>query len=266
MSYILHMNKITLTIIFFLSSFYVTAGEDILNYLSTEDKVILYADGELSRYFFDKEKPDYLFDSRHKTVVLNDLSKLKITIGVESLYLLKYSEISGKKILNILDIYNTLLSVKTMKGIEYYSQSRKKMRTLFTESYGLAELENQEQVDDPVVSTIPSFFSRYILQTDKTFGENKYKANYYYDGRTIWVNMVNIAKMSYSFIPMLKPEKMSINLLITPVDGGLLFYGLTAAETSSFLGLEKAKKESFYNRLKAMYNWFKYQLRVNVQE
>ena len=76
--------------------------------------------------------------------------------------------------------------------------------------------------------------------------------------------MINKTKMKYKFIPMVKPEKMSINLFILPMEDGLLFYGVSAAETTSFLGLERSNKESFYNRIKAMYNWFSDQLRINI--
>ena len=261
MGYISSMNKFTLILLLFLiNSFILSASDSVIYNLSDENRTILFNSGEISRYFFKKDKPEYLFATSFENDLLNEITKLNVTIGVESLFFIKYSDD-----ITLLSIYNTLLSVKTMKGIEYYSQSRKKMRTLFTESHGIVNLDNLKQLDDPVVETIPYVLNRFLLQTDKTFGENLYEATYRSDGNAIWVNMVNKTKMKYKFIPMLKPDKMSVNLLILPVEDGLLFYGVTAAETTSFLGLEKAKKESFYNRIKAMFNWFSDQLAVDIQ-
>ncbi|MCF6334599.1 MAG: hypothetical protein L3J12_02525 [Spirochaetales bacterium] len=251
---------ISIGILIIVSTGSLYAGEDILSYLSLGNRATLYSKGEISKYFFQDEKPEFLFNTDYKNSLLEAFSTLNITIGVESLYLIKYSDFPDIRNISLPDIYNTLLSVKTMKGIEYYSKSRQKMRTLFTESYEILNLQNLSPVEDPVFTAIPGYLKRYLLQTDKTFGENIYKTVYRFDGSVIWVNMINTTKMKYKFIQMVKPEKMSVNLFILPTDDGLLFYGVTAAETASFLGLEKTKKESFYNRIKAMYNWFLDQL------
>jgi len=265
MGYISCMNKFTLTLLLLLlGSFYLAASDSILDYLSPDNRSTLYSEGEISRYFFDNENPEYLFNTTFYNDFLNELLNLDVTNGVESLYLLKYDEAFNRDSVSPLSIYNTLLSIKTMKGIEYYSQSRKKMRTLFTESYGISNPDDQEPLADPVVETIPSVLNRLLLQTDKTFGENLYETTYRSDKDVIWINMINKTKMKYKFIPMLKPEKMSVNLFIVQIEDGLLFYGITAAETISFFGLEKTKKESFYNRMKAMYNWFSDQLILNA--
>ncbi len=268
MGYIAIMTKLitTLTLMLLLASpLHLIASDIILDYLSTEERSTLYSKGEISRYFYDKDQPEYLFKTVFSTELLDEFSNMDISIGVESLYLLKYSDLIPGNSVTPISIYNTLLSIKTMKGIEYYSKSRKKMRTLFTESYEIISPDDPRPVADPVIQTIPQIINRYLLQTDKTFGENIYKTVYKFDGSAIWVNMINTTKMKYKFIPMVKPGNMSVNLFILPIKDGLLFYGVTAAETASFFGLEKTKKESFYNRIKAMYNWFSDQLEVNVQ-
>lgn len=269
MSYISSMIKFTaiLTLLlFFVSPFYVTASDSILDYLSPENKTLLYSEGEISRYFFNEEKPEYLFGTTYRNELLSKLSNLDITIGVETLYFFEYRDNLNSDNVTLLSIYTTLLSTKTMKGIEYYSQSRKKMRTLFTESYGIVSLDNLKPVEDPVLEAIPPILNRYLLQTDSTFGENLYETVYKFDGSVIWVNMINRSKMKYKIFPMVKPDKMNINLFILPMEDGLLFYGVIAAETGTFFGLEKSKKESFYNRIKAMYNWFSDQLTGNINK
>ncbi len=215
------------------------------------EKEILYEKGELTRYFFSGESPEYFI----KTPFLRDLEKrfssLSPNIGVESVFFHKTD-----RDISVTEIYSILLSVRTMKGIEYYSASRKRMRTLFTESYVIKSKDDPVPIPDPSVKNPDKDITIYVNQTDKTFGKNIYRTDYRSDGKVIWVRMTNETSMRYKFIKMVDPGNISINLFVTKTDGGILFYGITGVKTFSFFGLEKAKKESFYNRIKAMYGWF----------
>ena len=171
MGYISSMIKFTsifTLLLFILSPYSIAASESILDYLSPENRTRLYSDGEISRYFFDKEKPEYLFSTSYEKELLRKLSNLDISIGVESLYFLKYSDKINCDNVTFLSIYNTLLSTKTMKGIEYYSQSRKKMRVLFTESHEIISLESHKPVEDPVLEII--YTKLYINLMDLQYG------------------------------------------------------------------------------------------------
>ena len=76
-----------------------------------------------------------------------------------------------------LRIYNILLSMSTMKGTQYYSASRERMRTLFAESYVVDGPNRQNRLPDPVVQEIPPTSKLTVLQEDLTFGENLYPAD-----------------------------------------------------------------------------------------
>ncbi|MCD6397954.1 MAG: hypothetical protein J7L71_10485 [Spirochaetaceae bacterium] len=211
----------------------------------------LNSNGEITRYFFDNETPDFLFDTTFSDQILSDIKKLNLNIGVESVYFLKTDQN-----VPLLDIYNTLLSISTMKGIDYYSQTRKKYKTLYTGSHVIVGKTDTRELPDPVINTLENFKQIFIEQTDTTFGKNIYKTTYRTDGNLIWLEMTNETPMKYSFIRMVDKENISINLLIKKTDTGIIFYGITSAKTFSFLGIEKKNKESFYNRMKALYNWF----------
>ncbi len=226
-------------------------ADSFLKNLSVEQKTVLSRDGEITRYFFQKEDLKYIFDSSFSQTINKNIGALNPTIGVESLFLYKTD-----KEFSVLDLYNILLSISTMKGIEYYSQSRKRMRTLFTDSYVLQSKENKVRIPDFTVTNPLEGITFYADQIDKTFGENIYKTEYKSDGETIWIRMSNETPMKYKFIRMVNPGDTSINVKVRKVDEGLLFYGVTGVHTFSFLGLERAKKESFYNRIKALYGWF----------
>jgi len=225
--------------------------QSILPNLNEQQLSELNNNGEITRYFFDGETPSFLFDTAFSSQILSDINNLNINIGVESLYFLKTD-----KSLALLDLYNILLSISTMKGIDYYSQTRKKYRTLYTNSHVITDKTDTKQVPDPRISTLEDMKQIYIEQTDTTFGKNIYKTTYRTDGKLIWLEMTNETPMKYSFIRMVDKENIAINLLIKKTDTGIIFYGITSAKTFSFLGIEKKNKESFYNRMKALYSWF----------
>jgi len=248
------MKYFIITISLYLSILTVPFAEtlqSIFPYLGEQQLSELNNNGEITRYFFDNETPDFLFDTTFSEQILSDIKKLNLNIGVESVYFLKTD-----KNISLLDIYNTLLSISTMKGIDYYSQTRKKYRTLYTSSHVIVGKTDTRELPDPVINTLENFKQIFIEQTDTTFGKNIYKTTYRTDGNLIWLEMTNETPMKYSFIRMVDKENISINLLIKKTDTGIIFYGITSAKTFSFLGIEKKNKESFYNRMKALYNWF----------
>jgi hypothetical protein len=57
-------------------------------------------------------------------------------------------------------------------------------------------------------------------------------------------------------IRVIKPERMQVHLIIIPTDKGLLFYGITAADALNINAFRKKANNSFYNRVKALYQWY----------
>ncbi len=248
--------------IFFALIVQAVSGETIdgvFSGLSTEQLTILKGQGELTRYYFKGGTPIFLFDTPFSRQIISTIRKLHSNIGVESIYFDK----KGKGA-SLLSIYNTLLSISTMKGITYYSHTHKKMRTLYTSSHVIKGKNDTTPLPDPTAKALQKFRQIYIEQTDTTFGKNIYKTTYRTNGNVIWVEMTNETPMYFSFIRMVDREKIAINLLIKKTDNGLIFYGITSAKTFSLFGIEKKNKESFYNRMKALYRWFTHQLETGA--
>lgn len=255
--YILRMKilNIMLILLFVTSAAYSVTVRQVFPELSAEQLTTLKKDGELTRYYFKGGIPRFLFNTPYSQQLVSDIKKLDINIGVESVYFFKMD-----KNISLLDIYNTLLSISSMKGIDYYSQTRKKFRTLYSDSHVITGKTNTAPLPDPKVIELQKFKQIYIEQTDTTFGKNIYKTTYRTDGNVLWVEMTNETPMYFSFIRMVDKENISIDLLIKKTDNGLIFYGSTNAKTFSFFGIERKNKESFYNRTKALYKWFVHQI------
>lgn len=232
-------------------------GDSALKYmLGNELLPALKAEGELVHTFGEGETPALIPEIEIKEEIEAEISELKPTIAVEVLILYESGNMNLDSTEALLSIYNILRSVSTMKGINYYSASRKRMRTLFTESYVVDSPELKNKLNDPLIQIIPPYSKIYTFQKDLTFGENLYISEYHFGGNYIMVKNQNITTMRYLFLSMVKPKNSRNYLILIPIENQLIFYGLTCLRAFNFLGLEKRRKNSLYNRTKAIYGWF----------
>jgi hypothetical protein len=237
----------------------------IIDNLNDLHKEILITEMELTRFYYLGERSDLWMPriTNFKSLV-EEIQTIEPNIGVESIQLLPMPgymlEIREHDQI-MLGLYNILRSISALEGIEYYSASRRKMRTFFKTFYAVSSLENPERKADPLVKVIPETASILVAQQDLTFGKNFSRLTYGYDGNNITLSLENLKTMWYGIIPLISPLHMQIHLIVVPLEDYILFYGNSAVKTTiSIFGIEKSKTDSFYNRIKALYNWFSLQV------
>jgi hypothetical protein len=74
-----------------------------------------------------------------------------------------------------LRLYNGALALSSLSGIQYYSASRKTMRTFYEYSRVIDGPDTKQVLPDPVFSAIPREQYIYARQKDLTFGDNIYQ-------------------------------------------------------------------------------------------
>jgi hypothetical protein len=156
-----------------------------------------------------------------------------------------------------LRIYNVLRSISTLKGIEYYSASRQRMRTFFYDAYVIDSPDNRETRNDPLVSSIPSNSTVYTYMKDSSLGNYVAQIRYHYHYDYFSMSIRNHTLLRRLIFPMVQPEKLNMFVLIVPQGSRLLFYGLSYVNASNIFGIADKKTASFYNRLLALFNWFR---------
>ncbi|MFO7850180.1 MAG: DUF6675 family protein [Spirochaetia bacterium] len=182
-------------------------------------------------------------------------------VGVESLHLIPDEDIS-QRLLSLpreeylLELYNTLRSISSLEGIEYYSASRDRMRLLFEESWVIESPEDSTRLPDPENSTIPDRDTLYIHQKDLTFGDSISRVLYRHEENALSMSITNETTMRYMFFPLLKEGNMSMQMLILPVKEGIVFYGLSTVDVMDLKVFHKKMRSSFTNRLIALKDWF----------
>lgn len=215
----------------------------------------LNAEGEFVQYYFDDDKPDHIPLTPMYSELQDQYENMKITVGVEVFFKIPAPDGFVNSAEDHLILYNLIHRVSRLEGIEYFSVRRNRMRIFFKQAYLIASPESDEPLSDTVFSSVPPVDTRYIFQEDSTFGKNISRAEYVSDGSILSMQITNLTTMKY-FIPVVSPGGSVMTLQILPDQDEIIFYGVIGVDSISILGIEKAKKESYYNRLKAMYSWF----------
>ena len=233
--------------------------------LSQLNKRLSEGEEGFNRFFTDESRAVHLPGVSIAGDLIQSAYSIDYVVGVESLYLIPWSDISSS-LTSLpeeefqLEVYNILRSISSLQGIEYYSASRERMRTLFAEAWAINDPDDKEKIADPLVDRIPASDTVYIHQKDLTFGKNISKVEYQSRDNCFRMNIVNLTTMTYMFFPLVGKENMSMQMLIVPSQEGVLFYGLNTVDVMDLKIFHNKMRDSFTNRMIALYNWFLSQL------
>ncbi len=171
---------------------------------------------------------------------------------IETLYLYEKKADTKK---NVEKISRTLRAVSDLTGLQYYSSSRKKMRTLYESSYVIDSPAAKNRQPDPLDNTEKDF-SVYALQKDLTFGKHIYRYRFLFDEDSSGFISTNTDTLKYSVFKAVKPEDLQVSIAVTDMGGYLLIHGLTRADFTSLSILKKRVQNSFKTRGEAVLQWF----------
>ncbi len=182
------------------------------------------------------------------------------TVGAEVLLVLRgmAGELDSPR--GMLRLYNSLHAVSTMKGITYWSASRRQERVLFTESFAIPSTGQVTRIADPVFDSIPDEDVLYTFQQDQSYGKNTYVQRFSAAPGHLVVRIHNTSKVTVAFIPLVQPGGFASACILVPSGRDLLFYGVSWIRTSMPIGDRRARQESLANRLIAMASWLRTRL------
>ncbi|MDR0455376.1 MAG: hypothetical protein LBH20_01665 [Treponema sp.] len=153
-------------------------------------------------------------------------------------------------------LLNQLVALSTLTGIQYYSESRKIMRTFYESSRVIDNPKNKEPVPDPVFTETPDTLVLYARQKDLTFGDNVYSFMYRTDRDSIFFVQENLTAMTAGIIPAVGKNKFRSLLAVIDAGDSLLIYAAGMAKAASIPGMGDRVGASFTNRAKAIIKWF----------
>jgi len=195
-----------------------------------------------------------------RQVVTKMKSALNPGMLVEALYLYKKPDSyhtsvekwdEGQKI----SIFNQILAISTLTGIQYYSPSRKIMRTFYEYSSIIDGPAAKNPLPDPVFTKAPDSLTVYARQKDLTFGDNIYQYDCTNARDAIFFVQENLTSLTYGVIPAI--GKGNLKSIVAVIDCGdsILIYAVSMAKALSLPGMGDRISSSFTNRAEAVLNW-----------
>ena len=153
-------------------------------------------------------------------------------------------------------LFNQLTALSTLAGIQYYSESRKAMRTFYESSQVIDSPANKNPLPDPVFAAPPSALTIYARQKDLTFGDNIYRFDYSTGADAIIFVQENLTAMNAGIIPAVGKNKFRTVIAAIDTGDSILIYAAAMARTVSLPGMGDRIGASFTNRAQAILTWF----------
>ena len=224
------------------------------SFLSAEQRIDMLKHGHLLRSVYNKENvvPSLAPLFAVPQTFAESWNKGNPTFLVEALYLHKKVQ-GGTK--DIGKISRILRSVSKLEGLQYYSSSRKKMRTLYEASYIIDDPKTEGRIADPVDNPAADF-SVYVLQKDLTFGKNIYRYRFCSDADSAGFSSTNSGVLKYSIFKAMDTENLEASIAVTDLGDYLLIYMLTRAYFTAPSVFRDRVQNSFRTRGEAIYKWF----------
>ncbi len=193
---------------------------------------------------------DLIPDCEYKNQILNDrVAKTNVPFVGEQLYVVRKN---GN--FDIKEAARIFTSVSEMKGMEYYSTTRKKYAELYKTAGFVKSLEEPEFVNDYKLSECDRK-TFYALLDDKSFGKNIYRLDYRQNENTLFVRLSNADPMGIGSIKAVRPYNMVMNILLVDEGDQLEIYLGTDVNMKKIPGMKKQISDSLVSRMDAIYKW-----------
>jgi hypothetical protein len=155
-------------------------------------------------------------------------------------------------------VFNQMLAISTLTGVQYYSASRGEMRTFYEYSRVIDAPNTKNPIADPVFAhtDVNLTLTLHARQRDLTFGDNIYAYNYSITRDAVFFTQENVTPLSYGIIPVIGRGNMRSVMAVIDCGDSILIYAASMAKAFSLPGTSERIGNSISNRAEAVLSWF----------
>jgi hypothetical protein len=194
-----------------------------------------------------------------RTLVYDTLENLEPSFFIESLHVYKKPSGTALPVWNKAEqdaVFNQILALSTLAGIQYYSTTRKMMRIFYETSAVIDGPDTKLPLADPVYSRAPAELTLYARQKDLTFGDNIYQYTYHVlDDALVFVQQ-NVTPLTVGILPAVGKNKLQTIVALIDAEEYLLIYVASMAKAVAIPGMNQQVGKSFSTRAEALLQWF----------
>jgi hypothetical protein len=152
-------------------------------------------------------------------------------------------------------LFNSVLAISSLEGIQYYSASRGTMRTFYEYSRVIDSPDTRREIPDPR-HVEPLDLSLYARQRDLTFGDNIYEYRYHSGPDSLIFVQRNLTALKKGIITAVGRDKLRSLVAVIDAGDSILVYAVSLARAAALPGLGNRIGNSFTNRAQAILDWF----------
>ena len=156
------------------------------------------------------------------------------------------------------DLVNYLTGISTIKGTQYYSQSKKEVTTLFTDACTVDHPCHANRIEDHKLGNpLPPGIDIYGMLEDSRFKDNVYQFSYLFDDNHITLKITNMDNLKYGPIKAIETHCFLVLMDIVLTDNEIQVYNAGFCRPTvlpSFM--EKRVNNAITNRIDALFGWF----------
>ena len=237
------------------NAFAQTSLDAYLGWLTPGQKATLLSKNELT-VFSDKADDLTLWKgSPFADSVKSLFQGRQTTMAAEALFVIPVPDL-GNSSAQTQKLFDAMTAVSTMKGLQVYSNSLKRMETFIFNAYRVGALVKSDRQPDPDYVEGQNSVTFPMYQREEQTGQSF--SQYTWSRQPGWyqVTQTNLTSLNYGFIPLVSPHDLLTSVYVVPFHGKVLVYGITVAKTFDFFGIERSKNDSLYTRMKALVTWF----------
>jgi len=184
---------------------------------------------------------------------------LRPSVMVEVLYLYRkppYAERPAWTLQEQARLYNEILALSTLAGIQYFSTTRGINRTLYETSQVIDGPSTRRPIADPVFPQPQAELTLYVRQQDLTFGDNIYRYSFFTAPGAFIITQQNITALTVGIITAVGRNNLRSTIAILDAGEYILVYAVSMARAASLPGMRERVGSSFTTRTKAVIQWF----------
>ncbi len=161
----------------------------------------------------------------------------------------------------LLFVYNKMLRISTLKGIEYISyRAGNKPKTLFTDACMIESPKSRKALPDARVEEVELFKTYYARLTDTKFGGNVYIADYSALKDEVCIEITNNDTIKFKGIKCVEAGDLHMFVDVKFYDEGVLVYAFAVVYDADpdvkVLFIDVSLDGAFITRIKALKDWF----------
>ncbi len=219
--------------------------------------------------------PQRAFEGDFGDRIKKEVAALKANNGSELLYSFDLYDSEQEK--NLLEgltdeeldlvIMQTLFSVDSQKGLQFYSSADKDYRAFISNTYRIESLKDKRPLENLRIDSLSDSILSFVFTKDSMYGDFVFNYDVYYDSKhTFYLTLANQQPVYFKSIFLVgPPNTLNTQYIIQRNGSKISAYGIAFSKINvPFKGIRVATSQNSLHKLFSILQWTERELKKNL--